>query len=338
MANEWLLIETFGGRRREPTLLAVGSSPRTMVPLRTILGRGPYLNDVLALVAHVVASGESIRTTTTDRRRQMIGDPLRTFGGRVQGVWVWVDKLDQTPPPRDLAGAFHQNLTTLISSRSDDLLDVYGVAPENRVHVHSLAEQFGRLGTNTDEARALAMLVKSEPGVEHQATWTVTRDDGTRRAVNFACRCVEETGPSGRREVVVRGITHDIGPAEAIPAAPPVVPVLLAQQVVAAEQTPGRWRAIVDLRTMRLLKWLDDAVPGIAWRMDSPFPPGLHRRDLASAVRMRDALDSSGRVESELRFRAMDGGWMRLVATANLMLLDQYTTAALVTLSLPDGR
>ena len=53
---------------------------------------------------------------------------------------------------------------------------------------------------------------------------------------------------------------------------------------------------------------------------------------------MRDALDSSGRVESELRFRATDGGWMRLVATANLMLLDQYTTAALVTLSLPDGR
>ena len=78
------------------------------------------------------------------------------------------------------------------------------------------------------------MLVKSEPGVEHQATWTVTRDDGTRRAVSFACRCVEETSKSGRREVVVRGITHDIGPAEAIPAALPVVPV---QQVVAAEQT-----------------------------------------------------------------------------------------------------
>ena len=56
MANEWLLIEPFGGRRREPTVLAVGSSPRTMVPLRTILGRGPYLNDVLALVARVVAS------------------------------------------------------------------------------------------------------------------------------------------------------------------------------------------------------------------------------------------------------------------------------------------
>lgn len=339
VANDWLLIETFGGHHPEPTVMAVGSNPKNWIPLKKIIGRGRYLDDVRALVARVVAARTTIRANTTDGQRVMIGHPVPTFGGTIHGVHAWVGKPTEEPPPRDPVGGWHVNLTRSVSSRSDELLDLYGQAPETRRNEHDLSQLFayGRLKTNTDEARALAMLVKAKPGLEHVATWTVVWDDGTRRAAHFACRCVEEENEAGSVDVVVRGITHDIGPAENVPTAPPPRPVLLAQQVLRAEQTRDRWRAIVILRTMRLLRWIDDPMPGIAWELESRYPPAMHRRDLATAANMRTEIAGSERVTSELRFRAANGGWMRVLVTASLMALDEYTTAALVTLELPDG-
>ncbi|HWE89309.1 MAG TPA: GAF domain-containing protein [Pseudonocardiaceae bacterium] len=335
MADTWLLIETFGGHRREPTVMGVGSVPKRMVPLRTVLGRGRYLTDVRDLVAEVATSRQLVRTTSTDRQRQLIGHPLKAFTGRVHGVFVWLGRPDAQPPARDPAGAWHFNLSTNVIGGSDDLLDLYGVAPEDRRTQRTTAEAFGRLVTNADEAAALAMLVRSEPGAEHQATWTVRRDDGALRAANFACRTVAERS-GDRVEVVLRGITHDIGAAENVPAAPPATPMLLAAQVLAAEQVAGQWRAIVNLRTLALLRWIDDPMPGIAWQHDAAHRPGIHRRDLAAAIRMSNTLASTGRVTAVLRCRSTDGGWTPVSVSANLMLLDQHTTAALVTLRLPD--
>lgn len=342
---DWLLVEAFGGHRHEPTVLAVGSGTRNMVPLSRVLRRGRNLNDVRGLVAEVVRSATSVRTTTSDGSRQMIGHPLRTYGGKVHGVFVWVGQHDEQPPARNPAGAWHVNLTQYTSSRSDDLLDLFHVQPGNRQHVHSLAELFagrlasgryGRLKTNTDEAVALAKLVDSRAGDEHQATWTATCDDGEKRAVNFAFRTVEEVNEKGELELIARGVTHDIGPAESTAAAPPPRPILLAELVLAAETTPGQWRAIVNLRTLKLLRWLDEPMPGLAWEYESPYKPAIHLRDLRRAVQMSKELANSGRVTSELRFRTIDGGWTRLVVHARLMLLNQHTTAALVTLSKQD--
>ncbi|HVQ18154.1 MAG TPA: GAF domain-containing protein [Actinomycetes bacterium] len=341
---DWLLVETFGGDRREPTVLAVGSGTRNMVPLSRILGRGRNLGDVRDLIATVVQSATTIHTTTADGSRQMIGHPLCTYGGRVHGVYVWVGQHDEVPPPRDPAGAWHVNMTHYISSRSDDLLALFHARPGNRQHVHSLAELFagrlasgryGRLTTNTDEAAALAKLVDSRAGDEHQATWTATRDDDEKRAVNFAFRTLAEPNENREMELVARGITHDIGPAESTAAAPSPRPILLAELVIAAEQTPGRWRAIVNLHTLRLLRWLDEPMPDVVWEYRSPYPPAIHRRDLRKAVEVSRELANSGHVTTELRFRATDGGWTRLVVHARLMLLNQHTTAALVTLSRP---
>ncbi|USX56441.1 GAF domain-containing protein [Lentzea sp. HUAS12] len=337
MAAEWLLVETFGGARREPTVLAAGSSPKNMVPLRSVLGRGPFLPDVLGAIARVVASRATVESRTSTGKRRVIAHPFLSYAGVVHGVHVWVGPIEEEPPARNPAGAWQINLTRHISSRSDDLLTLYGTRADKWRNEHDLAELFAyqRLQTNSDEAKALALIVNAKAGAEHLATWTVIRDDGVRRAVHFACRCVETRTPNGRIELVVRGITHDIGPAESVPAAPPPVPVLLAQQVLAAEATPGRWRAIVDLRTMRLLRWLDKPMPGVAWTLDAPHRPAVHRRDLRSAIGMSNDLASYGRAEGVLRLRAENGGWMDVGVSAALMALDQHTTAALVTLTAP---
>lgn len=334
MSGQWLLIEAFGGEDHdEPTVIGKGSTPKHMVSMDTILGRGKYLDDMRALVARVLGTGKPLRTTTQDGRRALVGDPLIAFSGAVHGVHAWMGGQDETPPPRDPAGAWHFNLTTGKIGGSDDLLDLYGVPVDERRTEKVMAEAFTRLVANADEAAGLAVIVRAEPGVNHQATWTVRRDDGQLRAANFACRSVRVTNADGQTEVILRGITHDIGEAGSTPSAPQ--PMVLAERVLAAQREPGTYRAIVDLRTLRLLRWIDEATPGIAWENESPFPPGIHPDDVPIARQMVEELAVQDRTADKLRLRGTGGEWVDLMIEASLMLLDQHTTAALVTIWQP---
>ena len=333
LVNRWLLIETFGGEgHQEPSVIGVGRTVKRMIPLASVLGRGHYLDDVRAIVARVVQTGQPVRDMTHDGKRQMIGDPLISYAGRIHGVYAWTGGPEEEPPARDPAGAWYLNLTTDQIGGSDDLLDLYGVKPEDRRTKRHLAELFGRLITNADESAGLALVVRSRPGEEHQATWSVRRDDGELRAANFACRAVAEQGENGQTHVVVRGITHDIGPADQTPSAPPRM--VLAQQVLTAERQPGTHRAIINLHNLRLIRWVDGPLPGVAWEYDPQHEPAIHPEDLPAAKEMSARL-VTGRVEGTLRLRSVTGGWMHVTFSANLILLDQHTTAALVAVSAP---
>jgi hypothetical protein len=111
--------------------------------------------------------------------------------------------------------------------------------------------------------------------------------------------------------------------------------VTIEQRVVAAEYRPGWHRAIVDHANLSLVRWLDPPMPGIAWEIDAPHRPAIHRADLRRAREMSALLATSSHVEGVLRLRTTEGGWQAVQVTASLMLLDQHTTAALVTLSAP---
>jgi hypothetical protein len=188
-----------------------------MVPLKAVLGRGGYLAPVQAMIEQVAATGEPYCGTTADGRRQLMADPLISFAGAVNAVYAWAGLAGEERPPRAVAGAWYFNKSTGLFGGSDDLLDLRGGAAQDRRHERLTAEAFTRLLPNTDESLARALLVRAKPGLEHQATWTVRRDDGELRAVMLACRVVEEAGDGGRTEVVVRGVTQDLGPPRPLP-------------------------------------------------------------------------------------------------------------------------
>jgi hypothetical protein len=308
-----------------------------MKPLSSVIRGGGYLSAVRAMIDEVAATGRPFRGTTRDGRRQLIGEPLASFRGHVHGVYVFYGPVGEEPPARAEAGAWYFNLTSGAIGGSDDLLDLYGQPPERRHQERYTAEAFGRLSPAADESGALAMIVQAKPGAEYQGRrWTVKRDDGETVFVNLWCRAVAEPGEGGREEVVARGITQAIGPAAATPSAP-VPLVTIEQRVVAAEYRPGWHRAIVDHATMSLIRWLDPPMPGIAWEIDAPHRPAIHRADLRRAGEMSAQLATAARVEGVLRLRTTAGGWAPVQVTASLMLLDQHTTAALVTLSAPPG-
>lgn len=329
MSDRWLLIETFGGDQ-PPSVIGVGATPKRMVPLRTILGRGRSLQAVETAVAKVITTGSPEVFHARDERRRVVAEPLTSYRGDVHGVWAWVGRVDEEPPPRDLAGAWHFNLTTDTIGGSDDLLDLYGVAPEQRQTERATAEAFTRLVPNTDDAAALALLIRSRPGDEHQAVWAVRRDDGQMRAGHLSCRAVAESR-DGETEVVLRGITHDIGPAETTPAAPP--PIVLEHRLLESIAQPGEHRALFNLKTLRILRWLDDPLPNLHWTLDPAHPDSrwIHPEDQEAAHLLSDSL-RTGRATAQLRLAAEGGGWLTVEVLANIVLLDQHTTAGLFTL------
>ncbi|WP_230597342.1 hypothetical protein [Rhodococcoides fascians] len=177
----------------------------------------------------------------------------------------------------------------------------------------------------------MAKIVQSAPGTTHQAVWTVRRDDGELRAAHFSCRMIAEDGVSGT-DVILRGITHDIGPAGEINIAPP--PTILEHRVLEASTKEGEYRALVNLRTLNLLRWYNsDPAPSICWENlpDEPVP-AIHPDDVPVAKQMSNAL-ARDRANGVLRFRTLDGNWKPMTIDAVLVSLDQHTTAALVTLT-----
>jgi hypothetical protein len=329
MSDNWILIETFGDT--EPSVIGVGSSPKSFVSPRKVLRSSASREEALVAVADMLSTGAMVDRLSRDRCRRVLAEPLRTYAGRTHGAWVWLGRRDETPPARDAAGAWQFNLTRSTASGSDDLLDLYRVPQDERETQRALAGAFTRLVTNRDESEAMAKIVQSAPGTTHQAVWTVRRDDGELRAAHFSCRMIAEDQAAGT-EIILRGITHDIGPAGDITIAPP--PTILEHRVLEASTKEGEYRALVNLRNLNLLRWYNsEPAPNICWENlpDEPVP-AIHPDDVPIAKQMSNAL-ARERTNGVLRFRTLDGHWKPMKVNAVLVSLDQHTTAALVTLT-----
>jgi hypothetical protein len=333
--SEWLLVETFVGSRAETTLIAVGNSPRRMVPLRNLL-RGRSLGDIEAAIATVRQTRQPLETVVSGRR--VLAHPLSTFAGHLNGIWIWTGAASADIPPRGAAGAWQIDLESDTISASAELFDFYRVPPAARRTRRSLAEGFIRLVISADEPAVLAAIVQRRPGQTHQTTWTVRLDDGELRAAQIAYRIVEDEAASGEIRPVLLGITQDIGPIANNAGA--VAPAGMAQKVLDGLAEPGQYRAIVDLRTLRLLRWVEGAKPptDIAWGHDPTNSAAhwIHPDDLGLAKELTAGLDHHGRAESALRFRTTNGTWRRVPVTAHLIELDPSTNAALLTLDLQE--
>ncbi|MGK8525088.1 GAF domain-containing protein [Nocardia asteroides] len=327
--TKWILVECFSGPPGR--VIAVGSAPKSFVPLTNILRNPLSLADADAALRQASATGAPVARVSDDGRRTVRAEPLLIAPRRAHAVRLWVGPVRETVAAPDPMGAWHFDLTTNRSVRSVDLLDLYGVAPEDRAAELAIASAFTRLVTNRDESEALAKIVNSAPGTEHQAVWTIRRDDNALRAGHFACRIIVEPDGTGDRHVLLRGVTQDIGAATSVSAAPP--PTILEHTVLEAATEPGEYRAIVNLRSLRLIRWIGAPMPDIAWE-DLPGQPmpQIHPDDLGTARTMSRDL-ARHRTEGTVRLRRVDGGWQRVRIRAALMALDQHTTAGLATVT-----
>lgn len=312
---DWLLIETFGGQ--PSTIIGAGSRPRRWVPLDK-LRQGDLIQQTLNQ-----CGTERVDLTLSRGYRRLIVEPLIAFNGNRHGAWVWCARTTDEVPPHDLAGAWHFNLTTDEIGGSDDLLDLYRQPESERHKNRRTAEAFTRLITNDDVTAAFAIIVKSPVGAEHQAVWTVRCDDGAERAAHFSCRAIA----SENNEIVLHGLTHDIGPASTTEAAPG--PVVLERRMLEAFAEPDTYRAVVNIRTGRIIRWEDNPPEDFDWTsLDHPF---ICPDDESLLTALHEGL-AEGRSEQVLRLRTTAGTWQPSRVVAHPVLLDATTTAAFWTI------
>jgi len=328
--NRWLLVETFSGDNREPSVIAKGRNAIWMVPFGSVMRKSRYVEEVRSLVLRAASEGTPLQTASNDGLRKLAVLPLHPVNGRVHGVHAWIGGQAEQPPARDAAGAWCLNLTSGRLDASGELWELYGVRPDDRARPRLASEAFERLLPQADEGRALGVLVRERSGDEYQGTWTVRRDDGDLRQVTISCRTVRQPLPGGDAEVVIRGISHDTNLGGGAPAPGRL---LLERQVLIAEQRPGMHRVIVHPRTLRALRWIDDPPTDLACTGRGPYRPAIHPDDMPAARKMADKVAAGDRAEGTLRLRDDAGGWMRVGVAASQVQLDQDTSAALVTLS-----
>ncbi|MDN5758750.1 MAG: DUF5593 domain-containing protein [Tomitella sp.] len=330
-APKWLLIETFGGA---PTVIGVGSRTPAFTALGEVLRNPVTVQIAQDVIVELMTSPQALDRVQDGRR--VIARSLVTFEGRMHGVQLWVGRPTDPVPPRPTAGAWFFNLTSGKAAGSEDLFDLYAVPADQRRTETAMAGAFTRLFAGKDQAEAIAKIVTSKPGTEHQALWTVTRDDDEQRAAHFSCRMYAENDPeTGTEHVILRGVTHDLGPAETVEKAPS--PVVLEYRVIEAATAAGEYRALLHPRTLALIRWMHEPMPGIAWERNVGEPaPAVHPDDLPTArAAVRSLTRPPGRAEMSVRVRGLDNEWVPLTVQAGLMPLDSSTMAILATISRP---
>lgn len=80
MANRSLFVETFGGRP-DPSLIAVGATPKKMIPLAPVLGRGHNLDLVQAAVTQLATAGSPVELPADNQPHRALAILLKAFTG-----------------------------------------------------------------------------------------------------------------------------------------------------------------------------------------------------------------------------------------------------------------
>ncbi|OSC35458.1 PAS domain-containing protein [Mycobacterium decipiens] len=327
MTHDWLLVETLGD---EPAVVAQGRELKKLVPITTFLRRSPYLAAVRTAIAETLQTGQSLTSITPKSDRVIRTEPVTMSDGRVHGVHVWSGPADAKPPERPTPGPLKWDLTRGVATDTPESLANSGKNPEIEVtYGRAFAEDLPSRELNPNETKVLTMAVKPEPGQTLCSTWDLTDWQGTPIRIGFVARSALEPGPDGREHLVARAMNWR---AEFKDRA--VAVDNLAQRILNGLAQAGVHRALIDLKSWTLLKWLDEPCSFYDWRGSAAEGPRLHPDDqhVIDAMIKEFANGSACHV---LRLPGHDVDWVPVHVTVNRIELEPDTFAGLVSLRLP---
>ncbi|MGB3484549.1 MAG: PAS domain-containing protein [Mycobacterium sp.] len=328
MAHDWLLVETLG---EQPVVAAQGHQLKNLVPVSVFLRRNPHLDALTAAVAETALSAAPLRRPVPNCERVIRAEPVVMSDGRVHGVHVWLGPADAEPPPRAIPGPLVWNLTTGVATGTVESLTNSGLNPETeRTDGRTFAQDLPTRDMQSNETQVLSLAVQNRPGTTICDLWDVTDHSGEPITVGFVARSRIETAADGTAHLIARAMnwrSHRETPA--------VAPDHLAQRILDGLARPGSYRALVDINTWTLLKWLDQPCPLYDWR-DRAGAPWVHPDDLTLIEAMTTEL-GSGVTERVLRLPGRHTDWVSMHVTVHRVELQPGAFAGLITLREPTG-
>jgi Family of unknown function (DUF5628)/Domain of unknown function (DUF5593) len=327
MAHDWLLVETLG---KEPAVVALGRQLRHLVPITAFLRRNPHLAAIQSAIAESLRTNQGLVSSTPHNDRVIRTEPVLMSDGRMHGVHVWSGPAAAEPPQRPIPGPLKWDMTLGVATDTPESLANIGRNLDvDDPEVRAFAEIWPPGDLNPNEGKALAAVVKSQPGHILCDTWDDTDWRGNHIRVSFVARHALEPGPEGRDHLIARGMNWRAEPAH--PAQPSD---RLAQQIVHRLAQPGVHRALFDPKNWTMLKWLDEPCPFYDWRRMATKAARMHPNDEAKMAAMT-AEFAAGATTGVLRMPGYDGAWVPVHVTVNRVEVEAETFAGLVSLRLP---
>jgi hypothetical protein len=323
MTHDWLLVETLG---TEPVVVAQGRQMKNLVPLAIYLRRSPHLAAIQTAIAETVATGNSLASITPKSNRVIRTEPVQMSDGRMHGVHTWIGPADAEPPERPTPGPLKWDITLGAATDTVESLVNAGMDPTKEpTHGRAFAEDLPARTFNRDEAKALALAIDEAPGRTYCTTWTFTDRAGACIRTGFVARTAIELVEDNTEHVIARAMNLrcDLDEGD-------LPPDQLAQRIFDGLSQPGVNRALVDLRTWKLLKWLDDPCPHYDWRHSVQ----VHPDDSAQLIPMAEEFET-GSTSRVLLMPGIGSGWVPMHVTVNRVEVDNGVFAGLITLRLP---
>lgn len=229
---DWLLLETFSASS-SATVIAQGVTTKAFLPLDKIIKSTTHRRIVETAI-------ESIREDPFPRDF-ILGDnryifrPLQDYEAALAGILFHYGPVTEpvTDPPD--CGAWSFDLDQGLAIGSDAMHDLHRVPKSDRFISKPIHESLSRI-VGPDPA-ATAKLIHKQPGETHQATETITSEDGSLWTAAYSAGFVLQ--PDG--SIRVQGITRRIGDYQPRP-----MPADLSDQVVRAVSQPGLFRVVID--------------------------------------------------------------------------------------------
>ncbi len=327
MTHDWLLLETLGA---EPAVVAQGQHTENLVPISAFLRRNPNLMAIQTAIYETVQAGKALSSLTPKSDRVIRTEVVQMTDGRIHGVHIWSGPSDEEPPDRVLPGPLKWDLTNGIATDTPESLMNSGLDPTTEpTQGRAFAEDMPTRNLNPSEARVLAVAIKPEAGRTFCSTWDITDYTGNPITVGFSARVLQEADDTGRDGLICRAMNwrgtrdHSAEPSDD-----------LGQRNLNGLAQPGVHRALVDLKTWKLLKWLDEPCPFYDWHARADGESIVHPGDELHLASMATDFDS-GVASRVLRLRALDGGWTPIHVTAHRVEIEDDTYAGLLSLRLP---
>ncbi|GAY13727.1 PAS domain-containing protein [Mycobacterium sp. shizuoka-1] len=323
MAHDWLLVETLG---TEPLVVAQGREMKNLMPLAIYLRRSPHLAAIQTAIAETVATGNSLASITPKSDRVIRTEPVQMSDGRMHGVHMWIGPAGAQPPLRPIPGPLKWDITLGVATDTVESLVNAGIDPTREpTHGRAFAEDLPARGFNAEEAKVLALALDEPPGRTYCTTWVFVDSHGDTIRAGFVARTSLEPVEDGSEHVIARAMNLRCDLDEgALP------PDQLAQRILDGLSQSGVHRALVDLGTWKLVKWLDDPCPYYDWRHSVQFHPD----DRGQLIPMAEEFET-GSTSRVLRLPAVGSGWVPMHVSVNRLEVDDGRFAGLITLRLP---
>lgn len=327
MTDDWLLVETLGA---EPAVVAQGQQTVDMVPISSFLRRNSSLMAIQSAIGETVRAGLPLTSITPKSDRVIRTEVVQMTDGRMHGVHVWVGTPDADPPDRMIPGPLKWDLTGGIATDTMESLANSGLNPAaEATHGRAFADDLQTRKLKPNEARVISAVIKPEPGQTFTSTWEMTDFRGRPISVGFAARVLNEPDEDGEDQLICRAMNW-----RAVRDNSSAAPLDRARQIMNGPAVPGVYRAMVDLNSWKLIKWIDETCPLFDWSADKKPELVVHPNELPEMAAMTVEF-ASGPTSRVLRLRAHDGGWVPIHVTAHRLEVADDTFAGLLSLRLP---